>query len=90
MTAPENSSGAAAGATGDDLETLRALWRVHAKSLLALVESGGPLKAAERAAVTAFLRDNGINRDTIKKSDVGQAMRALVGDLNIPHFEDHE
>lgn len=69
------------------METLRALWRLQAVSLLALLQSGAPLKAAERAAVTAFLRDNGVNRDTLKKQDAHGLLRELAH-LEMPTFDE--
>lgn len=70
--------------SGDEMHTLRSLWRLQAKSLLALLESEAPLKAAERAAVTAFLRDNGISQDTLKRMDQGAVLRELVA---LPFFD---
>jgi hypothetical protein len=87
MGAPEAIREALAAPSADDMETLRTLWRLQAHSLLTLLESGSPLKAAERAAVTAFLRDNGINRDTLKRQDAGGLMRELT-DLQIPTFDE--
>lgn len=76
-----------AAAEEDGTTTLRALWLLQAQGLLAMLQSGQPLKAAERAVVNRFLADNGVSRDTLERQGATAAMHSLAATLtDLPSF----
>ncbi len=70
-----------------DAELLQILWRRQLEALVAKLEGGESVTAAELNVVRAFLSDNGVNNATLNSST--QARSALEGLADrIPAFHD--
>lgn len=73
----------------DDAELLQRIWRAEGRALLAKLESGEDLKAAELNVIRQFLSDNGINLQTLGNVSPADALNSMLDNLPFPADGDH-